>query len=174
MSKIFGELMLLIEKDKRGKEFAVSLPYADLDAGSERFYIPENVFIIGTMNTADRSLAMFDYALRRRFAFIDLQPRFMEPKFSKYLKKRGVSRKLTKKIVNRLNKLNDQISSDRTLGRDYQIGHSYFCPTDEGRAYDEKWYKEVVNYEIIPLLEEYWFDKDDDFIGDERNSLLGN
>ncbi len=158
LSKIFGELMMLIEPDKRGKEFAMPLTYSE-DA-DERFYIPENVYLIGTMNTADRSLAMVDYALRRRFRFITLEPAFESKAFFKYLGECGVAQDLIHKIVNRMAELNSIIENDtKNLGPGYRIGHSYFCPNSGTRA-DEAWYRRVVESEIVPLIQEYWFDNE--------------
>lgn len=156
LSKIFGELMMLIENDKRGKEFTVKLPYRKGEDDPD-FYIPKNLHLIGTMNTADRSLAMVDYALRRRFVFIDMMPNFGD-KFQAHLKDQGVSDHLIETIVERLRELNKRISDKQELGPGpgYQIGHSYFCGTKNG---DEDWYKNIIRYEIIPLLNEYWFDK---------------
>jgi MoxR-like ATPase len=158
LSKILGELMMLIEADKRGKENAIPLAYStDVD---ERFYIPENVYLIGTMNTADRSLAMVDYALRRRFRFIALRPEYASERFTTFLTQRGVSLELIHKIISRMGALNDMISADsKNLGRGYQIGHSYFCPSASVEA-NEKWYRRIVENEIVPLLEEYWFDSE--------------
>ncbi len=148
---------MLIEPDKRGKEFAVPLTYAL--AADETFYIPENLYLIGTMNTADRSLAMVDYALRRRFSFISLLPKFDAPEFKNYLNENNINGSLINKIVDRMTELNEKISKDeKNLGIGYQIGHSFFCPNDSITTYDEQWYQRVVKHEIRPLLEEYWFD----------------
>ncbi len=157
LSKIFGEMLMLIEADKRGPEFSMPLTYSqDLD---DKFFIPENIFIIGTMNTADRSLAMVDYALRRRFSFINLEPKFSSPKFIQYLKKFNVNKALIDKIVDKMTKLNEKIAEDtKNLGRGYKIGHSYFCPTVSTDNYDEEWYRTVITTEIDPLVQEYWFD----------------
>ena len=156
LSKIFGELMMLMEADKRGSEFAVPLTYRQ--DGDPSFYIPNNLYLIGTMNTADRSLAMVDYALRRRFIFIDLVPEYNSDKFSKHLKSVGVDDGLIDQIKNRMNHLNNIIEQDsKNLGPGYRIGHSFFCPNDNG-SIDDGWYKRVVKYEIEPLLHEYWFD----------------
>ncbi len=158
LSKIFGELMLLIEPDKRGKEFAMSLTYSK--PSSTSFYIPENVHLIGMMNTADRSLAMVDYALRRRFTFIDLEPEFRNEKFSQYLDGNGIDPKVIRKIIDRLEYVNQQIADDVAhLGPGYRIGHSFFCPRDFKTGDSENWYLQVIHYEIEPLLKEYWFDK---------------
>ena len=153
LSKIFGELMMLIEKDKRGPEFKVTLPYKKQD--EPHFYIPENLYLIGTMNTADRSLALVDYALRRRFVFIDLMPNFGE-KFQRHLKSLGVDEGTITLIVERLESLNAEITEESGLGKGFQIGHSYFC---QPKGNDTQWYRNIIEYEIIPLLNEYWFDK---------------
>lgn len=156
LSKIFGELMMLIEPDKRGKDFAVPLTYAS--AADEKFYIPETLYMIGTMNTADRSLALVDYALRRRFSFISLIPKFNTPEFRVFLESKNIDGNLISKIISKMIALNEKISKDeKNLGIGYQIGHSFFCPNDDG-VYDEGWYERVINHEIRPLLEEYWFD----------------
>jgi MoxR-like ATPase len=153
LSKIFGELMMLIERDKRGSEYALSLTYS----AGEEFYVPENLFIIGTMNTADRSIAMVDYALRRRFIFIVLNPEFNSERFKSFLRDKGVAIDLINTIIENMNSLNEEIAGDiNNLGDGYQIGHSYFCPNNEN---DNKWYNEVIKYEIVPLLKEYWFDE---------------
>ena len=153
LSKIFGELMMLIERDKRGSEYALSLTYSP----GEEFYVPENLFIIGTMNTADRSIAMVDYALRRRFTFIALTPQFKSERFKSFLRGKGVNIDLINTIIENMNSLNEEIIKDiNNLGEGYQIGHSYFCPNNEN---DNDWYNEVIKYEIVPLLKEYWFDE---------------
>lgn len=155
LSKIFGELMLLIEPDKRGSEFAMKLTYSP----DEAFYVPENLYVIGLMNTADRSLAMVDYALRRRFVFITLAPQFQSEKFKEHLRQHGVSDDLREEIIKRLSALNKHIAKDQNLGRGFCIGHSFFCPNHVQYVYDKQWYQQVVKYEIQPLLQEYWFDK---------------
>ncbi len=159
LSRIFGELMLLLESDKRGKEFAVPLTYSRDRA--ERFHVPENLYVIGSMNTADRSLAMVDYALRRRFAFVDLKPAFSSAKFAAHLEQCAISAGLVKRIVDRVSELNKEIADDKKdLGRGYQIGHSYFCPRD-GITPNDGWYRTVVETEIAPLLREYWFENEE-------------
>jgi len=169
LSKIFGELMMLIEPDKRGKEHAIPLAYSQ-NAG-ERFYIPENLHLIGMMNTADRSLAMVDYALRRRFRFITLRPEFSSAEFGKFLAAAGATPELTKKIVSRMNALNDVIAGDtKNLGPGYQIGHSYFCPRN-GMKPSEDWYHRVIESEIVPLIQEYWFDNEQK-VKEQRSALL--
>ncbi len=158
LSKIFGELMMLIEPDKRGKEHAIPLTYSQ--DPHERFYIPENLHFIGTMNTADRSLAMVDYALRRRFRFIRLKPGFSDAAFRRCLEAAGAAPGLIEKIISRMGALNQAVTEDaKNLGEGYMIGHSYFCPSN-GMTLDEDWYRRVVKCEIVPLIEEYWFDND--------------
>jgi 5-methylcytosine-specific restriction protein B len=156
LSKIFGELLMLIESDKRGLENAIKLTYSESEA--DRFSVPENVFIIGLMNTADRSLAIVDYALRRRFAFFNLPPQLESVKFETLITKAGGSADLVKKIRARIGGLNQVIGNERRdLGPGFQIGHSYFCPAHPISS-DLEWYLNVINTEIKPLLEEYWFD----------------
>ena len=147
LSKILGELMMLIEKDKRGEK--IKLLYSN-----EWFTVPQNVRIIGMMNTADRSLALMDYALRRRFAFFDFAPAFSSEGFKNYLAEKN-SPKL-ESLITAVESLNNTISSDESLGDDFRIGHSYFCT--DGEITDE-WLKSVVEYEVIPLIKEYWFDE---------------
>jgi len=157
LSKIFGELMMLIEHDKRGEKFAIPLTYTP----DETFCVPENLYLIGTMNTADRSLAMVDYALRRRFAFINLEPVFDNPKFKEYLRSKNVADKLINRIIERMNQLNKTIQEDsRNLGSGFRIGHSYFCPLDN-QTVDNDWYERIIKFEIEPLLKEYWFDNEE-------------
>ncbi|WP_215300381.1 MrcB family domain-containing protein [Polynucleobacter sp. AP-Nino-20-G2] len=156
LSKIFGELLMLIEGDKRGIDNAIKLTYSESEA--ERFSVPENVFLIGLMNTADRSLALVDYALRRRFAFFSLAPQLDSDRFQQAITKAGGTMELVKKIRNRIGSLNQVISGERRdLGPGFQIGHSYFCPTETITSEDE-WYANVIKAEIKPLIEEYWFD----------------
>jgi len=154
LSKIFGELMLLIEGDKRGEHYAVSLTYQSDD--DEQFYVPSNVYVIGTMNTADRSLAVVDYALRRRFSFISIHPKFNN-QFKNFMSK-YLDISFIDKISERLTTLNEEINSDVHLGEGFLIGHSYFCSTENIES-PELWYEEIVQFEIEPLLNEYWFDE---------------
>ncbi len=152
LSKIFGELLMLIEKDKRGEE--VKLAYND-----ELFSVPENIYIIGMMNTADRSLAIMDYALRRRFSFFDVEPAFNTEKFKEHLKRRIHKEDVVNKVVERFKKLNEDIADEVTgLGRGYCIGHSYFCDGPSEGQSDDEWYESIIKYEISPLLDEYWWD----------------
>lgn len=154
LSKIFGELLMLIEADKRGDKFAIKLTYSEDE--EDRFYVPENMHIIGTMNTADRSLAIVDYALRRRFAFINLQPEYGKS-FRSFLSDKGLSIGLIDHICSSVSKLNENIIADKNLGNGFQIGHSYFCAFNEGED-ENKWWDEILSFEIRPLLEEIWFD----------------
>ena len=155
LSKIFGELMMLVEADKRHRDYAVPLTYS-----RELFHVPDNLFLIGMMNTADRSLAMVDYALRRRFAFIRLRPAFGTDQFSDFLLEAGVEEDLVNRIVDQLSDLNRTIREDRkNLGPGFEIGHSFFCPREEDERLDESWYEAIVRQEIEPLLREYWFDR---------------
>jgi 5-methylcytosine-specific restriction enzyme B len=160
LSKVFGELMMLIEADKRGPDFAIPLTYArGLD---DRFHVPENVHILGMMNTADRSLAMVDYALRRRFGFVRLEPAFGSERFSDHLLGEDVPETLIKRIVDRMGELNRSIAEDtRNLGPGFEIGHSFFVPGSDDENRDEDWYERIIRHEIEPLLHEYWFDQPD-------------
>ena len=150
MSKVFGELMMLIESDKRGEELI--LTYSD-----EPFYIPENLYIIGMMNTADRSLAIIDYALRRRFCFFELEPAFETAAFRNHLLSQGASEELINKIKIKIGNINLEIEKDVNLGKGFRIGHSYFCNYVDS----ERWYEEIIKYEIQPLIKEYWFDEEE-------------
>ncbi len=147
LSRIFGELLMLMEADKRGETAA--LLYS-----KEQFQVPDNVYLIGMMNTADRSLAMLDYALRRRFCFYDLHPAFENEGFLKSLK--GPLEAKTRELVRVVQDLNQEIRKDDTLGEGFLIGHSYFC-----RELDEKALGRMVRYELIPTLKEYWFDREE-------------
>lgn len=151
MSKIFGELLMLIENHYRGK--TVKLAYSD-----ELFDVPANLHIIGMMNTADRSLAMIDYALRRRFSFIDMHPGFTSEGFKKYQK--NLNSELFNKAIEAISKLNTVIKNDDSLGEGFCIGHSYFC---EQKSFSEGWLRNVIDYDIIPMLREYWFDNNQKF-----------
>jgi hypothetical protein len=154
LSKIFGELMILIEHDKRSPAWSVRLAYSD-----EPFYVPPNLYLIGLMNTADRSLAMVDYALRRRFTFFDLKPKFSSPAFKSSLLERGAPEKLANAIVIRLGVLNEDIAKDSSnLGPGFCLGHSFFCSDASESVLDEAWYSRVIRTEVAPLLREYWFD----------------
>ena len=157
LSRILGELLMLLEADKRGPEFAVPLTYG----GSEdRFWIPANVHVLGMMNTADRSLSMVDYALRRRFAFSTLRPAFDSEAFNTCLLEAGADDGLVTRIVARMSALNEAIRSDtKGLGAGFEIGHSYFVPSEDDEDLDEAWFLQVVRTQVEPLLHEYWFDR---------------
>lgn len=159
LSKILGELMMLIEADKRDKQYAMPLAYSD--PSTEGFYVPPNVYLIGLMNTADRSLALVDYALRRRFAFVSLKPEFASGKFRSALIDAAVPAEVVDVLVQSLTALNDDIRKDGSdLGEGFCIGHSYFCPGD--RVGDHRaWLSGVLDFEIKPLLQEYWMERAD-------------
>ncbi len=157
LSNVLGELMVLIETDKRGPAYAIPLTYSE--ATVDRFYVPDNLYIIGTMNTADRSLALLDYALRRRFVFIHMAPEWGE-KFQNYLKVKGVSEKVISKIATKMPEVNRQICQDPQLGKGYEVGHSFFCQINP-LIPSEKWYFQIVKWHIAPLLREYWYDDPD-------------
>ena len=149
LSKIFGELFMLIENDKRG--YKLQLLYS-----REFFYVPRNVHIIGMMNTADRSLAMLDYALRRRFAFVELRPAFDSDGFRAY--RDGLHDSRFKDLVDEVESLNRAIAEDESLGEGFCIGHSYFCNMKPETCTDAA-LDSIVEYELIPMLKEYWFDE---------------
>ena len=149
LSKIFGELFMLIENDKRG--YKLQLLYS-----REFFYVPRNVHIIGMMNTADRSLAMLDYALRRRFAFVELRPAFDSEGFRAYCA--GLDNPKFKRLVGKVESLNRAIAEDESLGEGFCIGHSYFCNMEADSCTDAA-LASIVDYELIPMLKEYWFDE---------------
>ena len=149
LSKIFGELFMLIENDKRGA--SLQLVYSD-----EKFSIPENLYIIGMMNTADRSLAMLDYALRRRFAFFELQPGFDTDGFKIY--QSIINNRKFDDVITCVKNLNYAIAEDESLGEGFCIGHSYFCNLTPESVNDQV-ISNIVEYELIPLLKEYWFDE---------------
>ena len=146
LSKIFGELLMLIENSYRGKE--IRLAYTD-----EPFSVPENLYIIGMMNTADRSLAMIDYALRRRFSFFEMKPGFKTEGFKSYME--SLSNEKLNRIIDGIQALNETINKDDSLGSGFCIGHSYFCNQS---AFSMEWLENVIEYDIEPMLKEYWFD----------------
>ncbi len=159
LSKIFGELLMLIENDYRGDK--ITLGY-----DGKPFSIPKNVHLIGMMNTADRGLAMIDYALRRRFTFFEMRPGFDSEGFLRY--QRGLNNETFDDLIAKIMELNRAIEERDSLGRGFSIGHSYFCGV---RTCTEEWMRSVVNYEIIPLLNEYWFD-DEKKLDDWTSQLL--
>ena len=149
LSKIFGELFMLIENDKR--DVSLQLLYSD-----EKFSVPKNIYIIGMMNTADRSLAMLDYALRRRFAFFEIKPGFTTDGFREY--RMSLENEKFDKLIACVESLNNVISNDESLGDGFSIGHSYFCNLLPDTI-DDQVLSGIVEYELIPLLKEYWFDE---------------
>ena len=162
LSKIFGELFMLIESDKRGVE--LQLLYSD-----EKFSVPANVYIIGMMNTADRSLAMLDYALRRRFAFFEMKPGFDTDGFREY--RMGLANEKFDRLINCVENLNSVIAADESLGEGFCIGHSYFCNL---KKVTDQALSAIVEYELNPLLKEYWFDeptKVKDWINNLRSAI---
>lgn len=150
LSKIFGELLMLIEKDYRGTK-------ATLAYNGMPFSVPKNLYIVGMMNTADRSLAMIDYALRRRFSFFEMAPAFESKEFKEY--QHSLDNRTFNELISEIVKLNGEISRDKSLGKGFCIGHSYFCGKTKETCTNE-WMQSVVNYDILPMLSEYWFDDD--------------
>ena len=165
LSRVFGELLMLIEADKRTEDNAIELQHqrnsirSDDNGKADKFFVPENVYIIGTMNLADRSLTGMNIAMRRRFGFVELEPQFDKNVFTKWLSEEtNMPKDMQTRIHNKMSALNDAIAGDVSLGKNYAVGHSFFCPSEDVKDWEE-WYKRVVDYEIRPLLEEYWFDK---------------
>lgn len=148
MSKIFGELLMLIEFDYRGTK--TTLAYNGLP-----FTVPKNLYIIGMMNTADRSLAMIDYALRRRFSFFEIGPGFDSDGFIKH--QNTLNNETFNELISKVKELNNEIAKDKSLGKGFCIGHSYFC---NHTTCTEEWMQAIVDYDILPMLSEYWFDDD--------------
>jgi len=168
ISKIFGELITLLEKDKRlggENQLIVRLPYS-----GEPFAVPPNLYIIGTMNTADRSIALLDVALRRRFAFIEVEPRpeFLEKENLKKIREKKLKTEERQRLNEKLNELFSKLDKDnyflKTLlekinvritvvkDRDHRIGHSYFLNVETVDDLKHVWY-----YEVLPLLMEYFY-----------------
>lgn len=162
-AQIFGELLTLLEAGKRTPSEALELCYPDADGKRRPVHVPENLYVLGTMNIADRSLALVDLALRRRFAFIGLEPKLGAVWRDWVIEKCAVDSALVKNIERRIVELNNQITADTRLGKQFQIGHSYVTPAyrlDDGGT--KEWFQQVVETEIGPLLDEYWFDAPDD------------
>lgn len=162
MSKIFGELLMLIEKEYRGTR--VTLAYNGIE-----FSVPENVYMIGMMNTADRSLAMIDYALRRRFSFFEMEPGFNSEGFQTY--QNNFQNETFNALINHIKHLNKVIAEDKSLGKGFRIGHSYFCGRKSGECTTD-WMRSIVEFDILPTLSEYWFD-DDVKLGTWEKNLRG-
>ena len=154
ISKILGELMMLIEADKRSSKYAIKLTYSDNE--DEKFYVPGNVYIIGCMNTADRSLAIVDYALRRRFCFCPIIPEFNDV-FKNFLVSKGISEKNANVVISKVVSVNVEIAS---IDKGLEIGHSYFCKT-EGADDFNQWWNDICEYELFPYIREICFDDED-------------
>lgn len=155
-AQLFGEMLTLLENTKRRPSEGIELAYRK--KVGERVYIPQNLYVIGTMNVADRSLAIVDLALRRRFAFVDLEPRFGSA-WSKWCAGRGLDARLAGEIETRLHALNDEIASAISLGPQFRIGHSFVTPDSDESIHDgQVWFRARVETEIGPLLDEYWYD----------------
>ncbi|MCL2746692.1 MAG: EVE domain-containing protein [Coriobacteriia bacterium] len=148
MSKIFGELLMLIEKTYRGEPIALAY-------NEELFSVPKNLYIVGMMNTADRSIALIDYALRRRFSFYEMTPAFGKPSFDVY--QEGLGSKSFDSLIRQIVELNDEIAKDSSLGNGFMLGHSYFCNRTKVDCTRE-WLEQIVKFELVPALKEYWFD----------------
>lgn len=168
--QIFGEMLTLLEKDKRKEDEAIELAYRRSE--TERIFIPDNLYVIGTMNIADRSLALVDFALRRRFAFVSLEPVFNETWLEWCVKQSGMDKEILSRIQERMDKLNKEIAGDRTLGEQFKIGHSYVTPAPGEQVADTRtWFTEIVETEIAPLLEEYWFEHPSKAASSKNNLL---
>jgi len=159
-AQIFGEMLTVLEDSKRNPDDAIELAYRRSDR--EKLSIPPNLHVIGTMNIADRSLALVDLALRRRFAFVTLEPQ-LNSLWKEWCTNRcGMSPDDIELIAARMESLNKDIAGDRSLGPQYRIGHSYVTPLDGAAIADaRRWFTGIAQTEIIPLLEEYWFDASD-------------
>ena len=167
-AQIFGEMLTLLESDKRTSDEALELTYRKHDG--ERVHIPENLYVIGTMNMADRSLAMVDFALRRRFAFINMEPALNE-RWSGWVHEHSdIDPDALSQIKSKLDSLNQSIADDPNLGLQFRIGHSFVTPNDKIPDASD-WFRQVVETEIGPLLDEYWYDDRDKAL-EERNRLL--
>lgn len=169
LSKIFGELLMLIEPDKRNPEYGIKLA-SDNSIKDHNFYIPENLYLIGTMNTADRSLSHIDYALRRRFSFFDIEPAFNHEKFHSFLQNRGIQKTDIDSLVGKMNELNENILEDPALGKGFQVGHSYFCSLDSAKSIELQ-VQRIMKYEIKELIKQFWFD-DIDKIEEEIEKVI--
>ncbi len=170
VARIFGEFLLLLEPDKRGPAHALRLPYAPPDA--PRFFVPDNLYVIGTLNLADRSLAPLDYALRRRFAFVALRPQFGAP-LRQLLAANQVPAELINLLTERLVALNQVIAADPELGPDFEIGHSYFCAPPTPPAAAGAWLRLIFEQEIGPLLADYWREQPEQAAAQLRKLLAG-
>jgi 5-methylcytosine-specific restriction protein B len=155
-AQIFGEMLTLLEGNKCRRSEAIELAYRrDSD---ERVHVPKNLYVIGTMNVADRSLAVVDLALRRRFAFVDLSPR-MGTAWRAWCAQRGLEESMLAEIEARISVLNAEISAAVTLGPQFRIGHSFVTPDVDEKITDSRaWFRAKVETEIGPVIDEYWYD----------------
>jgi len=170
-AQILGEMLTLLEADKRDASEALRLAHPRSD--TERVHVPDNVYVIGTMNLADRSIALVDLALRRRFAFVDLVPKFGEVWQNWVNSQSGVPHDFLTTIEERITTLNERIAGDPSLGSQFRVGHSYVTPAPGTRIEDHiGWFTKVVETEIGPLLEEYWFDKTSEDAENAKSELL--
>lgn len=160
LSKIFGELLMLIENDKRNEKLLLTY-------SKDYFSVPENLYIVGMMNMADRSLAIMDYALRRRFSFFQVNPAFDNSTFKGY--QSSFNNEYFNECIDKIKRLNKEIEKDVSLGTGFKIGHSYFCKLKNGNKEE---IKSIIKYEIIPMIEEYWFD-DSEKVENWKKILLG-
>ena len=170
VARIFGELLLLLEPAQRGPAHALRLPYAPPEA--PRFFVPANLYVIGTLNLADRSLAPLDYALRRRFAFVGMQPQFGEP-LRALLAAAQMPDALIALLTERMSALNQFIAADPELGPDFAVGHSYFCAPPTQPAEAEAWLRLIFEQEIGPLLADYWREQPELAAAQLRKLLMG-
>ena len=159
-AQIFGEMLTLLEADKRNAASALTTIYSP---DSEPIYLPNNLYVLGTMNQADRSLAMVDMALRRRFAFVDLQPQFNERWLDYCSSECGYDREALATIGAKLSVLNERIAQDANLGRDYGVGHSFVTPRKSSKPLSREetcmWFDAIIDTDLAPLLREYWYDQ---------------
>lgn len=159
-AQIFGEMLTLLEADKRNPDNALRLIYSHDD--DDPFHLPENFYVIGTMNQADRSLAGLDIALRRRFSFATLKPE-LGSNWLEFAEKRGHDTRELRSIANQITQVNALISEDPTLGAPFCIGHSFVTPrtkiTEPAVGKTQRWFQEIIDTDLAPLLEEYWFDQ---------------
>lgn len=167
-AQIFGEMLTLLEDSKRRPSDAMELAYR---RPGERVWIPDNLYVIGTMNVADRSLAIVDLALRRRFAFVDLEPQ-LGTEWREWCLDRGIGASLLDEIQSRITRLNVSIGQAPSLGPQFRIGHSYVTP-ESHQADGVAWFRDKVETEIGPLLEEYWYDSPDRAREERANLLTG-
>ena len=169
-AQIFGEMLTLLEADKRTKQEALALSYPR--SADERIHIPLNLYVIGTMNVADRSLALVDLALRRRFGFIDLEPILGDVWRNWVGQQFGIDTAFLADIENRITSLNQTIAEDSLLGPQFRVGHSAVTPSGGTQIENPgQWFRQVVETEIGPLLDEYWFD-DSSKARAEKDKLL--